>query len=67
MDSGEAIIRSVRYYRIIDYRNFLGEKQAPDGEGDSVDQPIDEPCAGQASQEDEPEPDSDVDLNNRER
>ncbi len=67
VDSGEAIICPVSYYRISDYRNFLAEKQVPDGEGDSVDQPIDEPCAGQASQEDEPEPNSDVDLNNKER
>ncbi len=67
MDSGEAIIRSARYYRISDYRNFLAEKQVPDGERDSVDQPVDEPGTGQASQEDEPEPNSDVDLNNRKR
>ncbi len=45
-------------YRISDYR----KKQVPDGEGDSVDQPIDEPSTGQASKEDEPEPNSDVDL-----
>jgi hypothetical protein len=65
VDSGEAFTRSVGCYRISEYRNFLGEKQVPDGEGDSVDQPIYEPGAGQASQEDEPEPNSDVDLNRK--
>ena len=34
----------------------------PDGKGDGVDQAVDEPGAGQTSQEDEPEPQGHIDL-----